>query len=663
MGYLNNRLEQAQRGTSGLVSRASLSNLGAQGAALGSVTLASLLVARIGGPTVVGEYALFRVLPWLFGVVFSFGLPTASAYFLAGEHSKDPDLRPTLVVIALGGSALGALVWLACAAPFHALFFKQVPLSIVVAMALGVITQLCTVTAKGCCQGSHDIPGANLVIVAEELWFVLCYPAVVLVTHNQGIAGVVVALIISGVLATSTGLVRLARRHFFDGFGAPSLPLAKKITVFGARGQLGNLLWLTNLRFDFILLGALAGPAVLGVYSIASKFAELMRLAPTALNYVLYPRFASLKRDQADAHLRSLFPRALVLTVLLTPFVALVALFGPNLVYGDAFQGAVRPAEIIILGLSIEGAAAVASAYLLGTGRPGLNSLGMGVGAAMTVGLDVLLIPRYGALGGAITSAVVYATTTITLSYIAYRIAPRDSGQRLRSKDALQFQLDHGADTPLRRMIDIALALTSLLVTMPVFLLISLAVRLMTPGPILYRQVRMGRSGKPFTLFKFRSMVVNAEALGGYITTKNDSRVTKVGRLLRASKLDELPQLVNILRGEMTLVGPRPEVPYFVRWYNRNELRVLSVRPGLTGLGQLLYTGDSLNGGDSARDVEAHYLLHQLHQKLLVDLAYLRQRGFWADLAIVTRTFGIIFQNSKKILGPASSPESTSLRA
>jgi lipopolysaccharide/colanic/teichoic acid biosynthesis glycosyltransferase len=396
------------------------------------------------------------------------------------------------------------------------------------------------------------------------------------------------------------------------------------------------------------------------VYSIASKFAELMRLAPTALNYVLYPRFASLKRGQADAQLRSLFPRALLLTVLMTPFVAIIALFGPHLLYGEAFDGAVGPAEIITLGLSIEGAAAVASAYLLGTGRPGLNSLGMGVGAALTVGLDVLLIPRYGALGGAITSAVVYATTTITLSYIAHRIAAGEAGPDVRSGSPAQLQLDHGRDTPLRRMTDIAFALTSLLLTMPMFVLIALAVRLTTPGPILYRQVRVGRSGRLFTLFKFRSMVVNAEALGGYITTKNDNRVTRVGRLLRASKLDELPQLVNILRGEMTLVGPRPEVPYFVRWYSGNELRVLSVRPGLTGLGQLIYTGDHLNDGPSTRDVEAHYLLHQLHQKLLVDLSYLRERGFWADLVILTRTFGVIFQNSKKTLVPTSIPETSS---
>ena len=116
----------------------------------------------------------------------------------------------------------------------------------------------------------------------------------------KGITSVIIALIASGSLAMLTGLVRLRQRGFFTGWGRPSTALAKKIAAFGGRGQLGNMLWLMNLRFDFILLGALAGPAVLGIYAVASKFAELMRLLPTALNYVLYPRFARLGAARGD---------------------------------------------------------------------------------------------------------------------------------------------------------------------------------------------------------------------------------------------------------------------------------------------------------------------------------------------------------------------------
>src|ERR1017187_5262902 len=125
----------------GLISRASVTNLGAQGAALASVSVASLMVARTGGPTVVGEYALLRVLPWLFGVVLSCGLPTASAFFLAGHHATDRRLRPTLGLMTIAGAALGSLAWLACAEPFRAIFFKQMPVGLVAVMSVVVASQ------------------------------------------------------------------------------------------------------------------------------------------------------------------------------------------------------------------------------------------------------------------------------------------------------------------------------------------------------------------------------------------------------------------------------------------------------------------------------------------------------------------------------------------
>jgi lipopolysaccharide/colanic/teichoic acid biosynthesis glycosyltransferase len=110
------------------------------------------------------------------------------------------------------------------------------------------------------------------------------------------------------------------------------------------------------------------------------------------------------------------------------------------------------------------------------------------------------------------------------------------------------------------------------------------------------------------------------------------------------------------------LIGPRPEVPYFVRWYNPDELQVLLVRPGLTGWGQVLYPGDHVNASGEVGDVESHYLIHQLHQKLRLDLAYLRRRGLWADLAIVGRTLRVIVQNSVQALAAgrgASTPRSS----
>ena len=627
-----------QQADSRLLSRNAITNLGAQGGALAAVSLASLLVARTGGPAVVGEYALIRVLPWLFGVIFSCGLPTAAAFFLAGERGEDPRTKPTVTVMAVAGAGLGSVVWLACAIPIHHAFFRQMPITLVLATTVLVATQLWTVTAKGCCQGRGDIPGANLVIVAEELWFVFVYPAVLLTLGYHGVKSVLIALIVSGELATATGLLRLRACGFFTGWARPSPALARKVLAFGARGQLGNMLWLMNLRFDFVLLGALAGPAELGIYAIASKVAELMRLVPTAINYVLYSRFARLPAAQATAEARYLLPRALVLTLALTPFVAAGAYIGLPIVYGNAFRAAVAPAEIIIIGLSVEGAAAVSSAYLVGRGRPGLNSIGMGIGATMTVTLDVILIPRYGAMGGAVTSAVTYLTTTMVLVWLARRlISAREGAQPC-------------VDSALRRVVDVAVACGVLAIISPLLLVIAAMVRLTSRGPAFYRQTRAGRQGEPFTMLKFRSMVPGADQAGPLVTARADPRVTRVGRLLRGTKLDELPQLINVLRGDMTLIGPRPEVPRFLRWYNVEELQILRVRPGLTGPGQIFYTLVQESEQAPASDPELHYATAELHPKLAIDLDYLRRRGLRSDLAIVMRTAWLLTGHGKRLL-------------
>jgi Na+-driven multidrug efflux pump len=280
------------------------------------------------------------------------------------------------------------------------------------------------------------------------------------------------------------------------------------------------MLWLTNLRFDFVLLGALAGPAVLGVYAVASKFAELMRLVPTAVNYVLYPRFAHLDRREATTEARRTLPLLTLLTLAMTPFLAAASYVALPILYGHTYRGAIAPAEIIIIGLSIEGAAAVASAYLLGVGRPGLNSVGMGVGATITVTLDVILIPRYGAMGGAVTSAVTYLTTTMVLTMLARRQFRATMQAGYRTPAGLKI----GADSRMRRAVDVLVAGIALTVTGPVIALLAVAVRLTSRGPAFYRQVRLGSSGEEFTILKLRSMVSGADRDGPLVTSHADPR-------------------------------------------------------------------------------------------------------------------------------------------
>ncbi|GIX06584.1 MAG: glycosyl transferase [Candidatus Poribacteria bacterium] len=173
------------------------------------------------------------------------------------------------------------------------------------------------------------------------------------------------------------------------------------------------------------------------------------------------------------------------------------------------------------------------------------------------------------------------------------------------------------------------------------FLLLAILAKLQSPGPILYRAVRVGRGGRPFVLYKFRSMVAAADRQGPGITAADDERITPIGRWLRRYRLDELPNLWNVLKGEMSLVGPRPELPRYVRHYTPEQLRVLSVRPGITGPTQLAFRHEEemLRG---QADPEQYYLEALLPKKLSSDLEYIATRTFWKDLGYLLATLGAV---------------------
>jgi O-antigen/teichoic acid export membrane protein len=417
-----------------------LNNVVARLGALASLGIATLIVARIGGPSAVGVYALLRVLPGLAGVLISAGLPGAVTYFLAGplsEGRKGQQLRPTIVTIATVSGAVGTLLWVAGAPLLTRVFFRNLEVGIVAWAGIAVLTQLYVATVKSCLQGSHDLRGANLVIVLEELMFLPAY-AVVVLLGVHGFAAIVAGLVLADVATAVPAWLRLARRGFFDGFTAPSLWLARQVTSYGIRGQIGGVMLLLNLRLDFAILGALAGANVLGTYAIASKFAELLKLPGMALTYVLYPRFTREGPQAAAATARAMMPRATAITMAAAVPLALAAGTLLPVVYGEAFRPAIVPAYILLVGLAPEGLAGVATGFLYGAGRPGLNSFGMGVGVAVTVALDVLLIPRFAATGAAIASTAAYLTSTVVLTACYFMVT---RSMRLR---------DVGSATPAR---------------------------------------------------------------------------------------------------------------------------------------------------------------------------------------------------------------------
>jgi len=192
------------------------------------------------------------------------------------------------------------------------------------------------------------------------------------------------------------------------------------------------------------------------------------------------------------------------------------------------------------------------------------------------------------------------------------------------------------------RLVDSIASLTGLILLGPLFLVIAAAIKLDSPGPIFYRAQRVGRDGQRFRLFKFRTMVSGADRQGPGITTAGDRRVTRAGRLLRRHKIDELPQLINVLKGEMSLVGPRPEDPRYVALYTPEQRGVLAVRPGITSPASVRYRHEERQLSGS--DCEQVYVREVMPEKLELELEYLSRRTFWSDLGVLVRTLLALFK-------------------
>jgi lipopolysaccharide/colanic/teichoic acid biosynthesis glycosyltransferase len=188
----------------------------------------------------------------------------------------------------------------------------------------------------------------------------------------------------------------------------------------------------------------------------------------------------------------------------------------------------------------------------------------------------------------------------------------------------------------LKRLFDIVCSGLGLLVLSPVLLALAIWVKLSSPGPVFYRATRIGRCGEHFTLYKFRSMVVDADKKGPGITNAQDNRITSAGRFLRRTKLDELPQLINVLSGEMSLVGPRPEDPHYVELYTTEQRVILEYRPGITSMASLTYRNEEqmLSGSDW----EQTYIKEVMPTKLAIDLEYTQKANLFTDIWLIIRT-------------------------
>lgn len=189
----------------------------------------------------------------------------------------------------------------------------------------------------------------------------------------------------------------------------------------------------------------------------------------------------------------------------------------------------------------------------------------------------------------------------------------------------------------LKRALDVVVALVGLILLSPIMLIIAILIKLDSSGPVLYRAPRVGKGGRLFRMYKFRTMVSNAEVIGPAITLGQDPRITRIGARLRSCRLDEIPQLINVLGGEMSMVGPRPEAPYYVRKYSSEQRQILRVKPGITGLAQIAFRHEeeALTNPDTLDEV---YMNDLLPPKLAMDRQYIAQQSLNLDLKILFRT-------------------------
>lgn len=199
----------------------------------------------------------------------------------------------------------------------------------------------------------------------------------------------------------------------------------------------------------------------------------------------------------------------------------------------------------------------------------------------------------------------------------------------------------------LKRLFDIIVSFMGIMVFSPIILLISILIKKEDGGPVFYRGIRVGRYGKPFKMFKFRTMVVNAEKIGASSTSEDDVRITKTGKFLRKYKLDELPQLINVLKGEMSFVGPRPQVQWAVDLYNDEEKKfLLSIKPGITDYASVKFNneGEILKGSS---DPDNDYMEKIHPEKMRLSLEYAKKVSIKEDVKIIIKTLLILLKKRR----------------
>ena len=206
-----------------------------------------------------------------------------------------------------------------------------------------------------------------------------------------------------------------------------------------------------------------------------------------------------------------------------------------------------------------------------------------------------------------------------------------------KSVDLKESLRDKKVNLLIKRLFDMVASFLGVVILSPIFIIVSICIKIDSKGPVFFKQKRVGKDGQPFMIYKFRTMVTDAEKLGKQITVGDDNRITKVGKFIRKCKLDEIPQLINVLKGEMSLVGPRPEVPRYAELYDDYQAQVLLVRPGITDYASIEYRNENEILGKSANPEEI-YITEIMPTKIDLNMKYLKNISLTEDFKLIIKT-------------------------
>ncbi|MDD4170409.1 MAG: sugar transferase [Desulfotomaculaceae bacterium] len=615
-------------------------------AALMGVGLAVLL-ARTLGPQGNGTYAMTILLPTLLANLLNLGIPSANAYYIGRGNISVQSAFYTNIRLWCILSVLGASLALLVIKVSGASLFPGVPGILLVAALFLFPLELLQFFLKSLLQGAQDFRRFNLVSLVTPAG-TLIFAIVAVQIFDLGVQGALLSFGL-GYLLGLLFTLGAVRTHFYATEQVkPGSSYVKQCLGYGWKAHLSNILTFINYRADLYLVNLLLNPIATGIYVIAIQLAERLWMLSQAVSTVILPRLSELDHDEdSRKRLTPIVARwVFLVTVIVAGIVALLINPLIKILFGAQYLPAAGAFMWLLPGMVLFSFSRVIANDLAARGRPELNMYTALLIVIVNVLANMLLIPKMGIKGAALATTIAYSCNAVVNLFLFKRISGNkwweavlfnrsdlkllQSGMRLLSNFGNQKQyirkINKVTYKILKRFIDLVLALLLVVTLFPVMLLISLAIKIESGSPVIFIQQRAGLNGRPFKIFKFRTML--AGTLNGDQKIGDEKkRITRLGRFLRSTSLDELPQLFNVLKGEMSLVGPRPTLLYQVERYNSRQRKRLEARPGMTGWAQV-------NKGE-------HFTWEK---RIVMDLWYLEHQSLALDLKILWQTAGVIFK-------------------